>query len=194
MVCATEPGKNLNKLRTEHTRNCLLMPICVESGYALLTVDNQVFRFDKKGNYLAGKIIEGHPQAKTWRVRVDGIPQKDQLQVKRIRVLGSNSGGIPEAKLGVDYVLPVRVIERYEQRLDERIIPVPIIPDQDTGPWLRALRDVLMSRASYERIASKSRSAALAEVRRQTITPLENFLASMVPPSRLTDRTASIRY
>lgn len=87
VACATEPGKNLDKLRSEHTRNCLLMPICVESGYALLTGDNQVLRFDKKGNYLAGKIIEEHPQAKTWRVRVEGIPQKDQLQVKRIRLL-----------------------------------------------------------------------------------------------------------
>jgi hypothetical protein len=41
-----------------------------------------------------------------------------------------------------------RVIERFQRRLDDRMIPVPIIPDQDIGPWLRALKDLLTDRTA----------------------------------------------
>ena len=49
ITCATDPKRNLTKLRSEHTRKCLLMPICAESGYALLTDRDEVLRFDAKG-------------------------------------------------------------------------------------------------------------------------------------------------
>lgn len=53
VTCATDPKKDLGKLRSEHTLKCLLMPICSESGYALLTDEDQVLRFDTRGNKLA---------------------------------------------------------------------------------------------------------------------------------------------
>ena len=37
----------------KHTRACLLMPVCVRSGYAVLTQDNQVNRFDANGKLVA---------------------------------------------------------------------------------------------------------------------------------------------
>jgi hypothetical protein len=49
ITCATDPKRNLTKLRSEHTRKCLLMPICAESDYALLTDRDEVLRFDAKG-------------------------------------------------------------------------------------------------------------------------------------------------
>src|SRR5262249_39998254 len=78
-----------------------------------------------------------------------------------IPVLASNVGGLPDTKLGVDYVLPVRPIERYEQRLDEHLLPVPVIPEQDIAPWLEALRGLLSNPTHYDRISAASRSAAL---------------------------------
>jgi hypothetical protein len=85
--CATDPKRNLAKLRSEHTRRCLLMPICAESGYALLTDHDEVLRFDAKGNELARKLIEKHSHTQSWHVSIDGTVQGDQLAVERIRLL-----------------------------------------------------------------------------------------------------------
>jgi hypothetical protein len=87
ITCVTDPKRNLTKLRSEHTRKCLLMPICAESGYALLTDRDEVLRFDAKGNESAQKLIEKHSHTQRWRVSVEGTVQGDQLTVERIRLL-----------------------------------------------------------------------------------------------------------
>jgi glycosyltransferase involved in cell wall biosynthesis len=81
-----------------------------------------------------------------------------------IPVLASDVGGLPEAKLGVDYVLPVRPIERYTSQLDDQMMPMPIVPPQDGAPWIDALRELLTDAATYERVAERSRSAATQAV------------------------------
>jgi hypothetical protein len=60
--------------------------------------------------------------------------------LRGIPVLASDFGGLPEAKLGVPYLLPVRPIERYREDLDGRGIPVPEVPAQDAAPWEEARR------------------------------------------------------
>ncbi len=87
ITCATDTKRNLTKLRSEHTRRCLLMPICAESGYALLTDGDEVLRFDGKGNELARKLIEKHSHTQSWRVSIEGTIQGDQLKLERIRLL-----------------------------------------------------------------------------------------------------------
>src|SRR6185436_13193557 len=79
-------------------------------------------------------------------------------------VLASNVGGLPEAKLGVPYVLPVRPIERYSTEVDDRGVPVPVVPEQEAGPWEAALRELLATRERYEQLSAASRAAALAFV------------------------------
>jgi thioesterase domain-containing protein/glycosyltransferase involved in cell wall biosynthesis len=93
-----------------------------------------------------------------------------------IPVLASDSGGLPEAKLGVDYVLPVRRIERYEERFDDRREPLAVVPEQDVEPWAAALREITTDRARYDRLAEESRAAALAFVARIGWEPFEAFL------------------
>src|SRR6266571_2280539 len=58
VACATDRKNNLSKLGPEHTRKCLQMPACQNSGYALLTEELQVLRFDHRGNDLARKLLE----------------------------------------------------------------------------------------------------------------------------------------
>lgn len=82
--------------------------------------------------------------------------------LRGIPVLASNAGGLPEAKLGVDYVLPVNMIERYE--LDAKMQTQPIVPEQDVDLWVETLDRVLTDRALYERVSLDSRKAALSFV------------------------------
>src|SRR6266851_1904567 len=64
-----------------------------------------------------------------------------------VPVVASDVGGIPEAKLGIDYLLPVRPIEKYRERVDENMVPVAEVPAQDTAPWESALRRLVTDRA-----------------------------------------------
>ena len=86
ITCATDPKANLKKLRSEHSRKCLLMPVCAESGYALLTDEDKVLRLDTNGNALARRLIQKDPRNQNWRVSVDGLLEADQLNVQRIRL------------------------------------------------------------------------------------------------------------
>jgi len=56
-LCVKEEASQLAQLGSKHTKKCLEMPACRESGYALLLPahNNEVLRFDRRGN----KVIEG---------------------------------------------------------------------------------------------------------------------------------------
>jgi glycosyltransferase involved in cell wall biosynthesis len=94
--------------------------------------------------------------------------------LRGIPVLASNTGGLPEAKLGVDYVMPVNVVERYEQNAKMQIEPV--VPEQDVSPWVETLSRVLTDRALYERVSQQSRDAALSFVASLGPIPFEQYL------------------
>src|SRR5436309_9834614 len=54
-VCVKEEAAQLSQLGVKHTKKCLEMPACRQSGYALLlrSHNNDVLHFDKRGNELA---------------------------------------------------------------------------------------------------------------------------------------------
>jgi len=102
-----------------------------------------------------------------------------EAMLRGIPVLASDAGGNSEAKLGIDYLLPVNPITEFHNELDERLLPMAKVPEQPMDAWLNALRDLLTSRASYERISIASRNAALAANEKQTVDPLEDYLAHL---------------
>lgn len=97
--------------------------------------------------------------------------------LRGIPVLASNTGGLPEAKLGVDYVIPVNMVERYEQ--NEKMQVVPVIPEQDVSVWVETLSRVLTDRTLYERVSLQSREAALSFVGGLGPIHFEQYLARL---------------
>jgi glycosyltransferase involved in cell wall biosynthesis len=91
-----------------------------------------------------------------------------EAMLRGIPVLASNVGGLPEAKLGVDYVLPVRAAELRDCRY--------VSPPQDANPWAEALQQLLNDRTTYTRCSEQSRAAALSFVATTDVSQFEQFL------------------
>jgi hypothetical protein len=85
--CATDRSSDLDSLRVKHTRKCLQMPDCDKSGFALLTADNKVLRFDDQGNETARKLIAATDREKEWSIKVSGRLDGDTLTVSKLTLL-----------------------------------------------------------------------------------------------------------
>lgn len=99
-----------------------------------------------------------------------------EAMLRGIPVLASDVGGTSEAKLGVDYLLPVNPITEFTNELDERLLPVPQMRDQPLSIWLDALSTITNDRIRYEKVSKESREAALVANHNETITHLESYL------------------
>lgn len=113
-----------------------------------------------------------------------------EAMLRGIPVLASNTGGLPEAKLGVPYVLPVNPIVRYQPRLNRRMVPVAEVPAQDIGCWREKLYPLLADPAAYSELSRQSRAAALSYTENLSIEPFEKLLLSAGPPSNQPVETA----
>jgi glycosyltransferase involved in cell wall biosynthesis len=98
-----------------------------------------------------------------------------------VPVVASNSGGLSEAKQGTGYVIPVRTIEHYLPAYDELAMPRPVMPENDAGPWVDAVRELLTNRDAYQRESAACRAAALAFVKGLDPGEMERFLLSLKP-------------
>jgi glycosyltransferase involved in cell wall biosynthesis len=91
-----------------------------------------------------------------------------EAMLRGIPVLASDVGGLPEAKLGVDYVLPVRPGEFRKEGF--------VAPPQDLSPWSQALGKLLSDEGAYERCSQQSRQAAHAFVATASVARFETLL------------------
>lgn len=114
-----------------------------------------------------------------------------EAMLRGIPVLASDTGGLPEAMLGVDYVLPVQPITEYLESLDEMKLPIPVIPPQDLDPWEGALGRLASDREHWQQLSARSRNAALEFVSHLGITPFEDFFNEIVRTPKANMRNAS---
>jgi surfactin synthase thioesterase subunit/glycosyltransferase involved in cell wall biosynthesis len=99
-----------------------------------------------------------------------------EAMLRGVPVIASDAGGIREAKMGVPYLIPVQVIERYRPALDENLVPVAEIPPQNIGPWEEALGRLTEDRAHWQEIAAASRRSALEYAANLSVEPFEALL------------------
>lgn len=86
VACASE---NMQKPKADfgmkHSKQCLQMPECTESGYGILTPDNKFTKFDKASNEQVQKFIADTDHDKDWKVTVTGSMNKDNtLKLEKI--------------------------------------------------------------------------------------------------------------
>jgi len=104
-----------------------------------------------------------------------------EAMLRGVPVMAADVGGIPEAKMGVPYLLPVNPIRKYAPRVDEQMVPVAEVPPQEIGPWREALARLLSDRAHYEEISRASRAAAFKYAAGLSVEPFERLLQEPRP-------------
>jgi len=101
-----------------------------------------------------------------------------------VPVMASAVGGLTEAMLGVDYLLPVNPVLLYRPMVDELMVPAVEIPAQDVGPWAAVLERLLTDRAHYEELSARSRGVALDYARNLHAGPFEAYLERVLAAPR----------
>jgi glycosyltransferase involved in cell wall biosynthesis len=108
-----------------------------------------------------------------------------EAMLRGIPVISSDSGGLPEAKLGTEFVLPVSPIEGFGDDLDERMIPVAHVPDQDVATWVDAIAALRSDRARYQALSHEGKRRAEAFVRGIDVGDFETILDRPIPEPEL---------
>ncbi len=108
---------------------------------------------------------------------------------RAVPVLASDVGGLREAMCGVEHVLPVNPILRYQSTVSDQMVPEAEVPEQDLGIWIDTLSSLLHSEENWMELSRRGRTAAVAYLDSLSVKPLERiFRRSM---AKTPQRTAS---
>jgi glycosyltransferase involved in cell wall biosynthesis len=113
-----------------------------------------------------------------------------EAMARGIPVMASAAGGLAEAMLGMDYLLPVNPVVRYHARVDALMVPMAEIPAQDVGPWQTVLERLLTDRTHYQQLSAASRQAALAYAANLNALPFEAYLRGIVDSGKRREHAA----
>lgn len=97
-----------------------------------------------------------------------------------VPVVASDVGGIHEAMMGVDYLLPVNAIEHYQPSVDEHMVPVAQVPPQNVEPWVETVRTLCASEPLWNALSDRSLLAALDYMRHLTAEPFEALMFDLL--------------
>lgn len=78
-----------------------------------------------------------------------------EAQLRGIPVIASNAGGLPEAKIGLPYCIPVKEVTGERQANGDYVVP-----EQDIAPWEAALEKVMSDRNEYQALQSLTATKA----------------------------------
>ncbi|SCO87708.1 uncharacterized protein FRV6_11835 [Fusarium oxysporum] len=73
-----------------------------------------------------------------------------EAHLRGIPVVSSDAGALPEAMLGLDYIIPVNSID---SKRDEP--GAYIVPEQDLGPWVKVVTKLMENKSEYEKVSTK---------------------------------------
>ncbi len=104
-----------------------------------------------------------------------------EAMLRGVPVIASDSGGLREAKAGSRFLIPVHLIESYEAVFNDRNMPRPVLPPQDSAPWVAGIRALSASKASYHEEQGAQQEAALRFVRGVDRFAFEKLLVSLAP-------------
>ncbi|MCO6452809.1 MAG: glycosyltransferase family 4 protein [Caldilineales bacterium] len=105
-----------------------------------------------------------------------------EAMLRGIPVLASDQGGVIEAKLGTDFILPVAPSAGYHASTQPGVLPKPVAspqPPEIISLWINALSLLLSNQEVYTYHAAMARQASAQFVAGLSVTPLETqFLAA----------------
>jgi hypothetical protein len=85
MACGREEGTRPD-FGIKHSKECLQMPECVQSGYGVLTSDKKIIAFDAAGNEQAKKFIADVKKSNDIKVTVTGTVKDGTMTVSKIEL------------------------------------------------------------------------------------------------------------
>lgn len=98
-----------------------------------------------------------------------------EAHLRGIPVIASDSGALPEAMLGLDYIVPVTSIDG---RRDDK--GGYIMPEQDITPWVTAVNKLMNNKLEYEELSMNVRNTTEQWLKNVDETGLENWLTKIM--------------
>jgi hypothetical protein len=62
------------------------MDECVQTGYAILTEDNRIIRFDKQSNDTAKSLIASTDKKDNWKITATGVMNGDTFSAQSLKL------------------------------------------------------------------------------------------------------------
>jgi len=100
--------------------------------------------------------------------------------LRGIPVVASEVGGMREAKLGTNHLIPVMPIRRFEKHLDQRGLLIAEVLPQDADPWLIALEQLCGDERIFIGESELGRDRATDFVSRLSISGIEERLMRLI--------------
>ncbi|MDQ0092046.1 glycosyltransferase involved in cell wall biosynthesis [Paenibacillus anaericanus] len=104
-----------------------------------------------------------------------------EAMLRGIPVIASHVGGIPEAKLHLDHILPVNPIKQYSnEKVLTSSIPVPVIPEQNVEPWIEALNKLTSDEEHYHSLSQASYQKSTTFHAKLSIAAFETYFQQVI--------------